>query len=481
MELLALILIPLLAGLLLLIARPANMARGIALVSTVLSLALVLWLWHSWTGGMMIGISHDWVPAWGLRFVLGYGGIGLLMLILTGVLFPFIIGTGYKQPVGDPPLVNALLLFCQAALFGVFTAQNAFLFYIFFELTLLPIFFLLLKWGGEHKRAITVRFFLYTLLGGLALLFSIAYVTLQTPAPHSADFSALAALHLPMHVQLWLFWTMFLAFAIKMPIFPFHSWQPETYTMAPTQGTMVLSAVMGKMGLYGIIVFLFAIVPEGAQHWSPLVIGLSLFGALYAAVIAFRQNDFKRMVAYSSMSHLGLMCAGLFTWNVYGISGTMYQTFAHGVLMVCLFYIVGAVSQRTGSNDLSSMGGLKTRMPRFALLFMFVVGNAIALPLTQSFVGEWLIYNGLWEWNNWTALAGVVLIVLGAIYMLYAYQRVMLGPDRNLAVTDADSKEHLFLVPLIAIFMLLGVFPNIILHLVDGPVQQLLNSFTSLP
>jgi NADH-quinone oxidoreductase subunit M len=481
MALLALILIPLLAGLILLVARPAKAARGIALVSTLLSLALVFWLWYSWNGGMVMGMAHDWVPAWGMRFVLGYGGIGLLMLVLTALLFPFVIATGYKQPVGDPVLVNALLLFCQSALFGVFLAQNAFLFYIFFELTLLPIFFLLLKWGGEHRRAITVRFFLYTLLGGLALLFSIAYVTLQTPAPHSADFSALAALHLPMHVQLWLFWTMFLAFAIKMPIFPFHSWQPETYTMAPTQGTMVLSAVMGKMGLYGIIIFLFAIVPDGAQHWSALVIGLSLFGALYAAVIAFRQNDFKRLIAYSSMSHFGLMCAALFTWNAYGISGTLYQTLAHGVLMVCLFYIVGAMAQRTGSTDLSGMGGLKTRMPRFALLFMFVTANAIALPLTQSFVGEWLIYNGLWQWDNWTALAGVVLIVLGAIYMLYAYQRVMLGPDRNIAVNDADGKEHFFLVPLIAIFMLLGVFPNIILHLVDGPVQHLLNTFTSLP
>src|SRR5690606_30564789 len=164
MELLALILIPLLAGLVLLAARPAASARGIALLASLLSLALVLWFWYTWTGAPVTGIAHDWVPAWGLRFVLGYGGIGLLMLVLTALLFPFIIGTGYKQPAGDPSLVNALLLFCQAALFGVFTAQNAFLFYIFFELSLLPVFFLLLKWGGEHRRAITVRFFLYTLL-----------------------------------------------------------------------------------------------------------------------------------------------------------------------------------------------------------------------------------------------------------------------------------------------------------------------------
>ncbi|MBS1943443.1 MAG: NADH-quinone oxidoreductase subunit M [Bacteroidetes bacterium] len=479
MELLALILIPFLAATWLLFGRPSA-ARGIALVSTLLTLALVLWLWYTWAGGTVIAVSHDWVPAFGMRFVLGYGGIGLLMLVLTGLLFPFIIGTGYKQPTGDPALVNALLLFSQAALFGVFMAQNAFLFYIFFELSLIPIFFLLLFWGGEHKRAITIRFFLYTLLGGLALLFSIAYLTLQTPAPHSADFSALAALHLPMGTQVWLFWTLFLAFAIKMPIFPFHSWQPETYVMAPTQGTMVLSAVMGKMGLYGIVALVFTFVPEGAAHWRNWVIGLSLFGALYAAVIAFRQDNFKRLVAYSSMSHFGLMCAALFTFSVYGITGTLYQALAHGVLMVCLFYIVGAMFQRTGSHDFATMGGLKTKMPRFALMFLFVTFNGVALPLTQSFVGEWLMYTGFWEFDHWTAFAAVVLIVLGAIYMLYAFQRVMLGPDREIAVADADGEEHFFLVPLIAIFMLVGIFPNVVLHLVDAPVQQLLNAITAL-
>ncbi|HRP81570.1 MAG TPA: NADH-quinone oxidoreductase subunit M, partial [Flavobacteriales bacterium] len=300
-------------------------------------------------------------------------------------------------------------------------------------------------------------------------------------APHSADFSALAALQLPLATQQWLFWTMFLAFAIKMPIFPFHSWQPETYTMAPTQGTMVLSAIMGKMGMYGIVVFLYPIVPQGTAYWQDFVIAISLFGALYAAVIAFRQENFKRLVAYSSMSHLGLMAAALFTWNAYGIGGGLYQTFAHGVLMVCLFYIVGLMELRVGSNNFADMGGLKTRMPRFALLFMLIVGNAISMPLTQSFPGEWLMFNGLWQLNHWMALAGVVLIILGAIYMLFAFQRVLLGPDRDVAIADADGEEHFMLVPLIAIIFLVGVFPNLVLKLVDAPVQLLLNSIPPLP
>ncbi len=482
MELLALFLIPFIAASALLAMRPAaGLARGLAFTSTLLTLVLTLWLWYSWGGQAVTALSMDWVPAWGLRLNFGYNGIGLLMLVLTGVLFPFIIATGYKQSVGDAAQVNALLLYCQSALFGVFMAQNAFVFYIFFELSLVPLFFLLLRWGGEHKRAITVRFFLYTLAGGLALLFSIAYATLQTPLPHSADFVDLAKLQLPVASQQWLFWTFFLAFAIKMPIFPFHSWQPETYTMAPTQGTMVLSAVMGKMGIYGIVMFLYPIVPLGTAYWQDLVIGLSLIGALYAAVIAFRQENFKRLVAYSSMSHLGLMAAAMFTWNAYGISGGLYQTFAHGVLMICLFYIVGMMHLRVGSNNFADMGGLKKSMSRFALMFMLIVGNAISMPLTQSFPGEWLMFNGLWQLNGWMAVGGVVLIVLGAVYMLYAYQRVLLGPERQLAVADADDEEHFFLIPLIVVIFLVGVFPNIALHLVNGPVQHLLNSIPPLP
>lgn len=482
MVLLALILIPLIVGFGLLIARPqAAVARGLALTASLVTLALTLWLWYSWPGGTVTGFAAEWAPVFGLRFVLGYSGIGLLMLILTGVLFPFIIGTGYKQPVGDAARVNALLLLCQAPLFGVFMAQNAILFYVFFETSLIPLFFLLLFWGGKDRRAITLRFFLYTLLGGLALLFSIAYVTMQTPVPHSADFAVLSTLQLPHATQVWLFWIMFLAFAIKMPIFPFHSWQPETYTMAPTQGTMILSAVMGKMGVYGIVVFLFGILPEGSVYWRELVIGLSLFGALYAAIIAFRQDDFKRLLAYSSMSHLGLMCAALFTWTIYGISGGLYQTFAHGVLMVSLFYIAGMMYQRVGTNDLSAMGGLKTRMPRMALLFLLVVANGISLPLTQSFPGEWLMFTGFWSMNPWVSATAVLLIILGAAYMLYAYQRALLGLDRKVAIADADGDEHFFLVPLIAITFLVGIFPNLVLKLVDGPVQQMLNAFTALP
>jgi NADH-quinone oxidoreductase subunit M len=479
MPVLILLLIPFLAATLLMVARPTKAARGIALIASLATLGVALWLWCTHPGQEVTLFQQEWVPSWGLSFKLGFDGTGLLMVLLTAVVFPFIVAAGFKQDLQHPSLVNALLLYAQSFMLGVFTAQNALLFYIFYELSMLPVFFLLLYWGGERRRGITVRFFIYTLLGGLALLFGIAYCVVQEPA-HNADFSALSALALPANVQVWLFWALFLAFAIKLPIFPFHGWQPDTYTMAPLQGAMVLGGVMLKMGLFGALRFVFPIVPEGVAFWRDTVIWLSLIGAIYAAVIAFRQRDLKRLVAYSSLAHVGLLAAGLFAWNSYGVSGSLYQAFAHAVLVVAMFYIVGALKERTGSSELAAMGGLKSKAPRLAALFMFVVANAVALPLTQSFVGEWLMFNGLWqlEGGGWMALAGVSTIVLGAIYMLFAYQRAMLGPDRwKLEVRDADTTDHLFLVPLIAVTLLLGVYPAPILDLVDAPVQLLLSSF----
>jgi NADH-quinone oxidoreductase subunit M len=264
MILIALILIPFITATLLLVARPDRSARMIAMVSSLITAVLVIAQWTKYTGGDFTFWDKDWIPQLGLRLVFGYDGIGLLMLVLTAVIFPFIIGAGAKLGGNDcPALVNALLLFTQSALFGVFAAKNAFLFYIFYELSLIPLFFLLLFWGGgERSRAVTMRFFIYTLLGGLSLLFGIIYCVLQEPS-HSADFADLRNLDLPISTQSWLFWALFLAFAIKLPIFPFHSWQPDTYAMAPMQGTMVLGGVLLKMGLFGVVRLVFPIVPEG--------------------------------------------------------------------------------------------------------------------------------------------------------------------------------------------------------------------------
>jgi NADH-quinone oxidoreductase subunit M len=480
MALLALLLLPLFTAIVLLVATPTRYARGIALFSTLMSLALTLWLWSNYQGTPVKAVDIEWATAWGLRFTLGYDGVGLLMLLLTALVYPFIIGAGYGERLQHPSMTNALLLFTQCFVMGVFTAQNLLLFYIFYELALLPVFFLLLYWGGERRRAITVRFFMYTLLGGLSLLFGTVYCLAEVEG-FNGDLSALTTLHLPYDTQVWLFWVLFLAFAIKLPIFPFHSWQPDTYTTAPVQGTMVLSAVMLKMGLYGTMRIVFPAVPLGVEHWRDMVIALSLVGAIYAAIIAFRQSDLRRLIAYSSLSHVGVLSAGLFTCNSLGMTGSLYQAFAHAVLAIGMLYISGALKERVGTSEMAAMGGLKARVPRLAVLFMLVLVNAIGLPFTQSFVGEWLMFAGLWQVNALLSLAAVSTIVLGAIYMLYAYQRVMLGTDKwEIEMSDVSLRDHLVLVPLVTLTFVLGVHPRPILDLVEGPVKVLLTSFPSL-
>ena len=476
MTALLLLLIPFVTATALMVLRPTAQARAIALGSTVVTLIITVLLWVQFPGGQVSDLHRPWLPELGLDLSFGHDGISLLMLVLTSVAFPFIIGAGYGERLQHPSMVNALLLFTQTFLYGVFLAQNVLLFYVFYELSLIPVFFLLLYWGGEHRRSITVRFFIYTLLGGLALLFGIVYCLVQDGMDGSM--SALAGLQFTADTQIWLFWVLFLAFAIKLPIFPFHGWQPDTYTVAPLQGTMVLAAVMLKMGLYGVVKVVLPAVPDGALYWQRTVIVLSLIGAVYAAVIAFRQQDLRRLIAYSSLSHVGVLCAGLFAWNQFGLSGAFFQAFAHAVLVLGMLYMAGALKERTGSSGMGAMGGLKVRVPRLAVLFMLVVINAVALPLTQSFVGEWLMFNGLWEVDGRLALLGVSTIVLGAIYMLYTYQKVMLGPDKwQLEMADAGLRDHLVLVPLIAITLILGVYPAPVLELVDGPAQALLGLF----
>jgi len=474
---LALVLLPMLAGIALLVARPHAQAKSIALLTSVigLGLAVALYAGYDATNGPVIAFQHDWAPAIGLRMVFGFDGISLLMVLLTAIVFPFIIGAGWKKPLSEPALVNGLILLTQSALFGVFLAQNAFLFYVFYELSLVPVFFLLLRWGGEGRRAITMKFFIYTVLGGLTLLFGLVYSYLQLPAPRSADFAALQNVVIAPDVQRWLFWVLFLGFAIKMPMFPLHSWQPDTYTMAPIQGTMILGGVMLKMGIYGVVRFVLPIVPTGVAHWRDVVIVLSLIGCLYAAWIAFRQNDLKRLVAWSSLSHVGLMCAALFAANTAGITGALYQTLAHAILVVALLYLVGGLQERLGTTQLAAMGGLKARMPRLAALFLLVMIGSVALPLTQGFVGEWLMFNGLFEVSPWWTFLGVISIILGAVYMLFAYQRSMLGEaHKNTDLVDADGIDHWVLVPLIAVTFILGVYPQPVLDLLHAPVEQLL-------
>jgi len=459
-----------LTGLSILFFRKAATARTVALISTIVNLFLTLSLLNA---DQSVTYSAQWINYLGIQFSLGYDGISTIMLLLTNLLFPFIVMAGFGRDQKNVPMLNCLILCAQAALIGVFLAQNAFLFYVFWELALIPVYFILLVWGGDDRKAITLKFFIYTLAGSLFLLFGIIYLYQLTPGTHTTDFSAFSQLQIPAGTQNWLFWILFIAFAIKMPIFPFHTWQPPTYKMASTQGVMILAGVMTKMGIYGALRFLFPVVPLGVLYWQNLVIIMSLIGVIYASVIAYKHTNLKTMIAYSSMAHISLMAAAMFVLNTYAYQGLIFQVLSHGVTIAALFYVACLVKEQTGTTEMPQLGGLKINAPNMAILFLIILLGSIALPLTAGFVGEFLMITGLFQQSIWFALFGGLTMILGAIYMLYAYQRVMLG-DKKLAfakATDLRALDYWILVPLIVVILGLGIYPQPIFDILK-PVAE---------
>ncbi len=479
MILLIILLIPFITGLFLLLVRNASTVKSTALVSAIINLLITLSLFFAVSSS---NYSVDWISFLGAKFSLGYDGISLIMLLLTNLLFPFIILAGFKRDQQQVAVLYALILFTQSALIGVFLAQNAFLFYVFWELALIPVYFILLLWGGEGRRAVTFKFFIYTLTGSLFLLFGIIYLYQLTPGPHTTDFSAFNQLKIPVTNQIWLFWILFVAFAIKMPLFPFHTWQPSTYSMASTQGVMILAGVMTKMGIYGTLRFLFPVVPQGVQYWQNTVIVLSLIGVIYASIIAFRQTNLKKLIAFSSMAHISLMIAAMFVLNYYAFQGLIIQVISHGVVIVALFYIVSLIEERTGTLELPLMGGIKLKAPNMAILLLIVVLGSIALPLTAGFVGEFLMITGLFKQSIWFAIFGGMTMILGAIYMLYAYQRVMLGDLKAgfEKITDIRLLDYIILVPLIIVILGIGIYPQPIFYVVEESANIMQNILTPI-
>ena len=471
MVLLTILLIPILTGLCLLPFRKAAVVRSVALASSFVNLLLTLFLAFS-TSSFTFDLS--WISYLGIHFSLGFDGISLIMILLTNFLFPFILLAGFGREQRNVHLLNFLILFTQSALLGVFLAQNAFLFYVFWELTLIPVYFILLIWGGDGRKSITFKFFIYTLTGSLFLLFGIIYLYQLTPGIHTTEFAALNQLHIPDSTQNWLFWILFIAFAIKMPVFPFHTWQPPTYNMASTQGVMILAAVMTKMGIYGALRFLFPIVPQGVIYWQNTVIVLSLIGVVYASIIAFRKSNLKMLIAFSSMAHISLMVAAMFVLNTYALQGLLFQAISHGVIIVALFYLANLIKEKTGTIELTQMGGIKLLAPNMALLFLIIVIGSIALPLTAGFVGEFLMIAGIFKQSVWFAAIGGLSMIFGAIYMLYAYQRAMLGDKKEIyaKLTDIRSLDYLILIPLILVILGLGIYPQPILDMMAHTIHS---------
>ncbi len=477
---LLLLLFPLVMALLLFAFR-IEKAKEVAVAAALVELALSLYMLYQFQKDETIQFIFNvpWIKSLGLNFSLGIYGICLPLFLLITVLTPLIILSSFESKYKLSFTFYGLILLMQSALIGVFAARDGLLFYLFWEMALIPIYFICLIWGGENRGRITLKFFIYTIAGSLFMLIALVYLYLHTPN-RTFDIQALyeAGRALPLHDQNLIFWALFIAFAIKMPVFPFHTWQPDTYTVAPAQGTMLLSGIMLKMGVYGLIRWLVPMVPLAFKEWGSSAIVLSVIGIIYASTIALVQNDYKRLIAYSSIAHVGLIAAGLLTWTTIGVQGAMIQMLSHGVIAVGLFFIVEIIFERTKSRSLDALGGIRNVAPFLTTVFILIMLGSVALPLTSGFVGEFLLINSLFQYHHAIGAIAGLTIILGAVYMFVAFQRVMSGESNaaTAAFTDLTLLEKSVLVPIVLMILCIGMFPNFILEISEPAVNQLIQS-----
>ncbi len=480
-----LIVFPLLASLLVSMVKgkgARTMALGFSVLQFALSLAVLFQFKHN-PDAVNLALNCTWVKSLGINFSVGVDGIALLLVLLTTFLVPLIILSSFKTDYERSNIFYGLILLMEMALVGGVMANDGFLFYVFWELALIPIYFICLMWGGENRGRITFKFFVYTLFGSLFMLVGLIYLynhTITEAGTRSwAIQDLIAAGHsLTAPQQSTIFWMIFIAFAIKMPVLPFHTWQPDTYVNAPTQGTMLLSGIMAKMGTFGLMKWLLPVVPLGVEQWGGVAIGLAIAGVIYGSCIAIVQKDYKRLIAYSSFAHVGLIAAGILSATAQGLQGAMLQMVAHGVNAVGLFLIADILMRHTGTRELDKLGGIRSMNGNFAVLFLIVMLGAVALPLTNGFPGEFLLINGVFQFNAVAAAFAGLSVILGAVYMLRSYQSIMLGErkDSNIAFGSLDSTDKFVLVVISGAIIAFGIYPKALTDIAEPAVNALLQN-----
>ncbi len=480
-----LIVFPLLAALLVFMAKgkgARNLALGLSVIQFALSLVALFQLKHN-PGSHQLLLNCTWIKSLGINFAVGIDGISMLLILLTTFLVPLIILSSFKNDYEKENIFYGLILLMQMALVGVFMANDGFLFYVFWELALIPIYFICLMWGGEHRAKITFKFFVYTLFGSLFMLLGLIYLYNNSMSIAGTKSWAIQDLinsgrSLGEHQQSAVFWLIFIAFAIKMPIFPFHTWQPDTYVTAPTQGTMMLSGIMAKMGTFGLLKWLLPIVPLGIEKWGGVAIGLSITGVIYGSCIAIVQKDYKRLIAYSSFAHVGLISAGILSATAQGLQGAMLQMVAHGINAVGLFLIADILFRHTGTREIEKLGGIRSMNGNFAVLFLIIMLGAVALPLTNGFPGEFLLINGVFQFSAMAAAFAGLSVILGAVYMLRSYQGIMLGErkDTHNAFGSLDGSDKAVLIIICAAIVAFGVYPKALTDIAEPAIKTLLEN-----
>lgn len=483
-----LIWLPILAGLFCFIAGNDRNAKSMALLFSLATLGVSIASLMFTDDGKYLNynnVNYIWLKYIGANYFIGLDGIGRLLTLLTAISFPLVLLFTSKSEVKNPKSFYGLLMLTQAGLMGVFMALDALTFYFFWELALIPVYFLSSIWGGERRIQATFKFFVYTFAGSLLMLIGIIYVYLHTGAhsyedgtvtSHSFALSAFYNAQLSASEQNWLFLLFFVAFAIKMPIFPFHTWQPEAYDQSPTSVTMILSGVMVKMGLFGVIRWLLPVFPMAAIHFKNIVIVLSVVGIVYASGIAMMQDNIKRLVAYSSIAHIGLMCAALFAMNQVSIQGVMIQMFHHGINIIGMWMVVEIIERKTGIKKISELSGIANTMPVLTILLVIIAMANIALPLTNAFTGEFMMFAGLYQSNIWAVVFAGIAIILSAVYTLNMIQKVFYGSANATtgSLTDIGLWEQISLVIIVLLILILGVYPQPLIDLTQSAVNNLL-------
>jgi NADH-quinone oxidoreductase subunit M len=435
-------------------------ARSWALFASLATLGVMLYGVCFNHCDCLYNFNRPWIPELGTDFHVMLRGTGKVLCLLTAFAFPLILAATSNKNYKDEKAFYSLMLLSQAGLMGVFVAADALLFYFFWELALIPVYFLASRWGGEKRIAATFKFFIYTFIGSILMLVAIIYLFNKT-ADNSFSIESFYRLQLSVKEQYWLFGLFFLAFAIKMPIFPFHTWQPDAYEQSPTPVTMVMSGIMVKMGLFGIMQWLLPIMPRAAADASFAIIVFCVIGIVYASLIAIRQDDLKRLIAYSSIAHMGLMCAALFTRTGIGNDGVLIQMFSHGINIIGLWLVVDMIESRTGIRKMSQLGGLAQKSPWLAIMLVVIALANIALPLTNAFIGEFLMFNALFRYNIWIAVFAGTGIILAAVYTLNMIQKVFFGEAGKDAVSvgDISWNEKIVLVIVVLFILVMGIYP----------------------
>ena len=469
MFLLSFLIIPIVAALALLFIQHEKRAQDIAIVASVASLTAAVNIILN----NVPSVDFAWIPVLNSRFVLQVDGLAKILILLTAISFPAIFIATNKNQVAQKNIFLSLMLFTQAGLMGVFLAGDALLFYFFWELALIPVYFLCSIWGGEKRIAVTFKFFIYTFLGSLLMLIGIIFVYMHTKE-HNFLLSSFKTASFNPAQQVLAFALFFIAFAIKMPIFPLHTWQPDAYDQSPTAVTMVLSAVMVKMGLYGVLRWIMPLFPNAFSAHTNFVMVISIIGILYASFLAIRQDNIKKLIAYSSIAHIGLMSAAIFANNTIGTQGVLVQLFSHGINVIGLWIIADIIEQQAGTKLLSEMGGLAKKQPTLAILLVAFSFANIALPLTNAFVGEFLMFNSLFQVNPWMAAAAGVSVVLAAIYTLNMVQKVAYGEvSTAIQKMSTNKPAQAVLIILIIIVFVTGVYPQPLFDLTKDTLLQL--------